>query len=124
MPLPSWPATLPQLRGAQQSGGTDSLYEPPLVTEMEDGPPRQRRRKLYLETPLMMVLDLTPAQAETFRVFYRDTLNVGASPFTGPVVLISRNVGTRTCRIDGRVSLKPYGGQMWRAAFTLAVRDW
>lgn len=84
MALPTWPGSLPT-RPLQQGTTTDSLYQPPLETEMEDGPSRARRRSVSKYSEVTFRFVLTDAQFLTLKTFVQDTLAGGASWFTMPV---------------------------------------
>ncbi|GLS45161.1 hypothetical protein [Methylobacterium brachythecii] len=122
--MPTWPASLPDLTGLAQSMGTGELHPETKDTEMDDGPDIPRRRKLYVETPLTMQVRLTPEQFVVFKNFHRDDLNTGTRWFTGPVLLPDMSIGTRTCRIKGKVGLAGNVRTRWIVSFTLLVKDW
>lgn len=124
MALPSWPASLPPLRSRAPEAGSKALHPAPQVTEFDDGPPRQRRRSLVVETPLNMALRMTPEQFVTFKNFHLNSLNSGARRFTGPVQLPDLSIGTRTCRIPGEVAWSAPKRFEYLVSFTLMVRDW
>jgi hypothetical protein len=84
MALPSWPAGLPSVP-LRDGTAIQSLFQPPVQTEMEDGPQRRRRRSTTTWATLTLRFALTHAQWATFQVFVRDTLNHGSSPFVMPV---------------------------------------
>lgn len=84
MALPSWPASLP-VRPLRDGTGPVSLFDPPIETEMEDGPRRMRRRSTTTWATVSLRFKMTNAQFATFQAFVRDTLNHGASRFTMPV---------------------------------------
>jgi hypothetical protein len=99
MPIPVWPATLPQVALRE---GYDVRPEDDMIIkrDMEDGLPLQRRKKLSSWTPVNFRLILTPAQWATLTAFYRNDLNFGANKFTMPVwnfsgVTVSKTVQPR-----------------------------
>lgn len=123
MAVPKWPDGLPLPIGYVGSLGTDQLYAPPQETQFDDGPSRNRRRRLYDETPRKIVLKLTRPQFVLFRSFVRDTLNMGARRFQAQVRQPDGRLGWRTCRIQGAVTEQDQGP--WSVvAFTLLVQDW
>jgi hypothetical protein len=125
MALPTWPTSLPKLRGLSQNAGTRELYRAPQETQFDDGPDRARRRSLYNVTPLNMALVMTGAQFVAFRDFYLNDLNRGARRFNAPVLLPDfATMGTRVCRITGAVAWSAYTPTKPLVSFTLAVQDW
>lgn len=124
MTLPSWPSILPNLRGMVSDGGTDALYRSPIVTQMDDGPSRSRRRGLFNSTTLHVSIDLTFDTLPVFLDFVRKTLGDGARRFTAPVLLPNGQIGTRICKIEEAASLKYLGGLNPRASFPLTVWCW
>lgn len=125
MAIPSWPSTLPELRGALSSGGSSSLHPAPQATQFDDGPPRMRRRQLFVSTPLSMTIVLTIDQFVTFKAFHLNDLNTGARRFMAPVLLPDmRQIGQRVCWIQGEVAWKPFGPTQYQVTFTLVVQDW
>ncbi|WP_230531125.1 hypothetical protein [Microvirga roseola] len=84
MALPVWPASLPVVP-LRDGTGPASLYDPPIETEMEDGPRRMRRRSTTTWATVAVRFKLTNDQFATFQAFVRDTLDHGASRFTMPV---------------------------------------
>ncbi|MFE1601636.1 hypothetical protein [Methylobacterium sp. ID0610] len=124
MAIPSWPSSLPALRSRVQEAGSKALHAAPQVTNFDDGPSRQRRRSLYVETPLNMAIRMTPEQFVAFKAFHLVGLNSGARRFTGPVQLPDMSIGTRTCRIPGEVSWSAAKRNEYLVSFTLLVQDW
>lgn len=124
MSLPVWPATLPPLVSLTDGGGSDSLVPSILETEMDDGPARARRKKLYTETPIQVSLMLTHAQMLAFQQFLRDTLGHGASRFTADVRVADAVLLNRVCRISGGKVAMTDIAVARRVSFTLIVRDW
>ncbi|AWN47125.1 hypothetical protein DK419_13055 [Methylobacterium terrae] len=125
MALPTWPTSLPKLRGLSQNGGSRELYAPPQETQFDDGPSRARRRSLFNETPLQMALPMTGAQFVAFKDFYLTALNRGARRFSAPVLLPDfATMDTRVCRITGAVAWSAYTPTKPLVSFTLTVQDW
>lgn len=123
MTVASYPIDLPPLVGLLGTAGTDQVYEPPQETAFDDGPPRTRRRKLFVAVPRKMTLLLTRPQFVTFRHFVEHTLNAGARRFTAPVRLPDGTLGRRTCKIIGKVSEQD-NGPFSRVSLQVLVYDW
>jgi hypothetical protein len=120
---PFWPSGLPNPVGQVGSLGTDQIYSPPMETQFDDGPSRNRRRRLYDETPRKIVLRLSRSEFVLFRSFVRDTLSMGARRFQAQVRQPDGRLGLRNCRIQGAVTEQDQGP--WSmVAFTLMVQDW
>lgn len=124
MALPDWPTALPELRGRIADAGTDALYRAPVVTPFDDGPSRSRRRGLFNSVTLRITLDLTFVTLPVFLTFARETLGDGTRRFAAPVVLPNGTMATRTCRIEGAVSLSWTAPPRSRASFLLTVWNW
>ena len=126
MTIPTWPQTLPAMRSTANTAGFDSLHPEGDETEMDDGPARQRRRNLFVTTPLNMNLLLTREQFVAFKRFHLQDLNGGVRRFSAPVLLPDmRTVKGRVCWIKrGKVSGKPNGPHLWSISFVLVVVDW
>lgn len=122
--LPAWPSILPELRGRVSDAGTDALYHAPVVTPMDDGPSRSRRRGLFNSTALRITLDLTFVTLPVFLDFVRGSLGDGARRFTAPVLLPNGQIGTRVCRIEGAASLGYFGSARPRVSFRMTVWGW
>jgi hypothetical protein len=123
MTLPTWPDTLPPLRGQVAGLGSPQLYAPPSETQMEDGPARSRRRTLVATTTRTMVLTLTPPQFAAFLAFARDTLNGGAGRFTAEIVTAAGTRAVRVCKIVGAPA-EAAAGAHHRVSFNLLIWDW
>jgi hypothetical protein len=125
MAIPSWPSSLPDLRGSLSSGGSASLHPTAQATQFDDGPPRMRRRQLFVTTPISMTIVLTIDQFVIFKAFHLNDLNTGARRFMAPVLLPDmRLIGQRVCWIQGEVAFKPLGPLQYQVSFTLIVQDW
>lgn len=124
MAIPSWPSTLPELRGLASSGGTRSLHPTAQETQFDDGPSRRRRRQLFVTTSLSMTLRLSPEEFVIFKAFHLNDLNTGARRFTAPVLLPDMSIGQRVCSIEGEVSWSAPQRSKYVVTFTLVVQDW
>ena len=74
-----WPASLPQEFLAP--GELETEPDAALRTEMDAPVPKTRRRFTAAVAPIRGDLRVTPAQRDTLRQFYRQTLGFGALPF-------------------------------------------
>jgi hypothetical protein len=77
----AWPSTLPQR--PNQEGWSDGEGDARLRTPQEAGPVKQRLLFSYMPEPLTLVYEMTYAQRELFRAFYKTTAG-GTLPFTIP----------------------------------------
>lgn len=123
MPLPVWPAALPPLAASTDVAGAEQLYDPPRETVFDDGPPRTRRQSIGTPTARAMSLRLTRSQFPVFLDFVRDSLNAGNRRFSAPVRTATGNLGTRTCKIRGKVAERDRG-PISTVTFTLLVWNW
>lgn len=83
MALAVWPASLPQVPLIPQ--GSSAPYQPPVETQMEDGPARARRSATATWTAISYQYLVTAAQFAVFEAFVRDTLQHGAAQFMIPI---------------------------------------
>ncbi|MFD2679028.1 hypothetical protein [Camelimonas lactis] len=122
MPLPIWPSGL-EHRPVADSGGVDSPYPEAIVTEFEDGPPRQRRQSYtgVRKLPYMVRLR-SRAEVAQFDAFVTDSLGEGTGHFRMQVMLPGVGCVDRRCYIDGgRWTSRPNGGGGHTVSFTLCV---
>ena len=68
--MATWPATLPQK--FLQSGFNDAEPDLFIVTQMDAGPPKVRRRFTANSRPMAGEMNLTVAQKGILKAFYRD----------------------------------------------------
>jgi hypothetical protein len=76
----TWPASLPDrpmTDGYEQTLSRSDV----IVSEMETGPAKVRRRSLAAPRPITMQFVLTIPQIDIFEEWYDETLNGGALPF-------------------------------------------
>ena len=121
MPAPVWPATLPQkpLREGYDPRPQEALVRTP----MEDGYEQARRQRLSIWHETSARYRMTPAQVATFKAFWKNDLNAGASTFTMPVFgLDGTGYQDRTVRIRD-VAYQPVGPADVYVAFTLVIRS-
>jgi hypothetical protein len=124
MGIPSWPVGLPPLRGLASSAGSESLHPTGQDTQFDDGPNRQRRRSLFVTTPLNMQLRLSPDAFVVLKAFHLNDLNTGVRRFSAPVQLPDMSLGQRICRIPGKIAWSAPKRFEYLVAFTLLVQDW
>ncbi|MCJ2009809.1 hypothetical protein [Methylobacterium sp. J-092] len=124
MAIPTWPAGLPELRGLAQSAGSKALHPAVQETQFDDGPPRLRRRQLFVTTPLAMSLRLTADQFVALKAFHLNDLNTGTRRFNAPVLLPDMTIGTRVCTIQGELAWSSLNRFKYLVSFTLVVQDW
>lgn len=74
----AWPATLPQ---EQFVGLAEQRQDARLRTQMDQGPPKMRRRFTAAVKRFTVPIVLTGAQKQAFDVFYATTLQAGVLPF-------------------------------------------
>ncbi|MFQ5954024.1 MAG: hypothetical protein ACE5JZ_03060 [Kiloniellales bacterium] len=76
----AWPATLPAepLAVAVSEGFDDSL----ILTEMDAGPTKRRRRYTARADRLEVTYRMTPTELTNFRTFYGTTTNDGLTTYT------------------------------------------
>lgn len=124
MAIPAWPAGLPPLRGFASSAGSESLHPEAQTTQFDDGPDRRRRRSLFVTTPLNMQLRLSAEAFVLFKGFHLNDINTGVRRFSAPVQLPDMSLGTRICRIPGKVAWSAPKRFEYLVSFTLMVQDW
>lgn len=115
---------MPTLSGT----GISSLAPAPLVTAMEDGFQRQRRRSTVQLAEVTLRFRLDGAQYQTLVQFLRDTLNHGAQRFEMPVWKPGGTVPptTRTVQLVGGLAAVRWEttGNVHFASLPLSVRDY
>lgn len=96
MALPAWPDSLPSspLLGTLQIGRT---VEPPLMSEMNSGTTRSRRKYSLRIAPVSMAVLMTNEQAAALKTFHETTLGDGAARFTMPM-FFAGTVATRNVK--------------------------
>lgn len=122
MSLPEWPASVRST--PLRDNYSITPMQVALVTEMDDGPVRQRRRSTSDWTTISMSFVWTPVEYDNFRNFWLTSLNRGASRFTMPIQGEQFGVANRTVYIEGGIfTAKPFGVR-WQVSFTLCVLDY
>jgi hypothetical protein len=122
MTLPVWPGTLPQ--APMREGYSVDQENPKVSTQMEDGPDVDRLRKLYLRTSISAKYLMTPAQATTFKAFWKVDLNRGVSDFTIPVwTMEAAGYVNKTARIEGAPKWEYIGPSHSAVMLNIKVRD-
>ncbi len=111
-----WPADLPS--DVLRQGYDEACAPVKLRTQMDAGPPKQRRRFTAGVKPLTVVLSLTRAQVATLEAFHDDTLQGGALPFewTHP-----RTLATVQFRFVDEPRWSTQSEVDWRATLALEV---
>lgn len=123
MTVVAWPSSLPPLVSVSASGRTDELVDAPRETVFDDGPPRARRQTLFVAPVRSVRLWLTRTQFVAFRNFVLNDLNSATKRFTAPIRLPSGALGTRTCRITGKIAEEDQGPRS-SVMFNVRVYDW
>lgn len=99
MTVPAWPESL-NTWAIRNSWSISQLDNPPLVSEMNAGNTRQRRKFTMRISMITFQMVFTSAELPDFRTFYDVTLSSGASKFTMPVwdgtAYVSRSMKFRT----------------------------
>lgn len=121
MTIPSWPGTLPQ-NTLYESWGVESLYDEPIKTEMEDGPPKMRRRSLTNWSKVSVAYKMTAAQLQTFKTFVQTTLGHGSSMFTLPIYVPGTGNSSKTVFMEGAPKIETMG-LSFKISFDVKVRD-
>lgn len=129
MALPTWPTSLPPIRGTQQGSGSPGLYPGGAVSEFESGDDRTRRKYLGRPpTPLQVEFEFDLSMLQIFDDFFEFTINMGNSIFVAPVLTPSGFVVPKMCKFD--MSQKQVGALRWvsglapRPTFIVKVWDW
>lgn len=110
MALATWPTGLPQVPVNPQ--GSTAPYQPPVETEMEDGPARARRSSTSTWSAITYTYLMSAAQFAVYEAFVRDTLQHGAARFVIPIWRPGARfpLPLRTARIVGGLpSWRPVG---------------
>lgn len=124
MPVPVWPADLPELRG-DATGTVDSLYPQNITTQFDDGPPRVRRVALWSETQMTIGLVLPDeGQLESFKMFLSEDLNNGVRRFIAPVWCSDGTLQNKNCRVIGGLSVTWIDGCIPKVQLTVGIEDW
>jgi hypothetical protein len=119
MANPLWPVDLPQ--DVFVDGYDEKFPNAVLRTDMDAGPPKQRRRFTAAVKPMTVVVGLTRDQVESLESFFEDTLGMGAISFDW---VHPRTQADVTLRFVGGTppEVKPEpGAARWQATLTLEV---
>jgi hypothetical protein len=123
MPIPTWPATLP-IYSLKDGHSVSSDAEETVTSDMEDGLPITRPKRLFTLTPVSLSFRLTPAQWVVLRDFWRITLVHGASPFNMPVYDFAGGVVTKKVHWSGGAPTPAkLGALLVRASFSVKVEN-
>lgn len=123
--MDTWPITLPQI-ALLEGWRLAQPHRPKIVTEMEDGPARMRKRTTAAWSQMPLAFLMTNAQFTTFHTFVRDNLEDGAVRFLMPVWAPWRLNGlpARTVYLEGGDYSAERAGFHMRVTMTLNVLDW
>lgn len=80
MSYSSWPASIPQ--EPLSTTWKESVANQKLVSQMDAGPPKQRRRFTAGIVPVSFQMAMTGTELETFKDWYNDDLAAGSLRFS------------------------------------------
>src|SRR5262245_40021851 len=116
MPV-AWPGTLPAK--PLYNGYTETPPNVVLRTQMDAGPPKQRKRYAAGIRTIAMVLELTKAQVAVLDDFYVNQINGGVDPFTW---VHPRTDAAVTFRFNGTPQVyEAWASDGYVARFTLEI---
>jgi len=115
--MATWPASLPQT--LLQASYKETLPRTKIRTQMDAGPPKQRRRYTAAPRPITACQNLTTTQVADLKTFHNTTLQGGALAFdwTDPIP----GSGTVSFRFVSEPELVPLSGKLHRAAYELEI---
>ena len=122
MPLPVWPAALPQppLRDGYSPTEEDAVIR----TEMESGPGVERLRNLDRWSMTDVKYPLTTAQVVIFKAFWLTSLIRGASPMLLPVWgFDGATLVTRTVKVLSPPTYSPMRKNLCLVSMKIKIRD-
>lgn len=123
MALPKWPEGL-NYKPARDSYAVTEPYQPPRVTEFEDGPHLMRKGSLQRRSKHKYEIDfLSQADFERFRVFAEVTLGNGSARFLMPVPTAA-GYAEKTVQLDKGLYSTKQAGLGAQVSFTLIIYDW
>lgn len=112
-----WPASLPQKLLVE--GYSEGLADGRLISQMDAGPAKVRRRSSAMPRPLQGSMIMTSAQLATMRTFVNTTLIGGSLPFDFPDPATG---ATLLVRCAGSVpALTNLGGAYWNVSLDLEI---
>lgn len=109
-----WPLTLPQV--FQQSGYTEGDVDNVLVTQMDAGPQKRRRKSTEAYMPISGTMLIDGNQKDIFDDFHKLTIASGALPFNFPTY----DGGTTEAFMDSK-RITPTSGTTWKLTMQLTV---
>lgn len=114
--MPTWPASLPQ--DPSLDGYSSEDQSGMLRSEMDSGPPKQRRRFTATTENISLSWLMTKTQLSTFNSFYKTTLLEGSLAFdiTHPV-----NGWTVSARFTAPAQRSPIYINMWRVNAVIEI---
>lgn len=120
MAIPSWPAGVPYETTAT-GYALPQLAGAPLMTEMNAGTVRQRRKYTLPVAEMKLSIRMTAAEFQLFRAFHASIGN-GAARFTMPVWNGSAYV-TRTAQIKDQPDMSTFAFRTREVAMSLRVEN-
>lgn len=115
-PDTAWPETLPQT--PLQDGWQETLADNVLRTEMEQGPPKLRRRGRAASGKMTVQYLLTRTDCETLDAFYQTVLSGGVLPFVFPHPRRNAHIAARFAAPPDYAAVN---GDYFRARLSLEV---
>lgn len=94
--MATWPVGLPQ--EPMRRGYQEAMADTTIVTQMDVGPPKVRRRTTAGVAPATWPFEMSSSQVVILKTFYRDTCAGGALTFTHNHQMSG---GTKTWRFTG-----------------------
>jgi hypothetical protein len=98
MPIPTWPVDVPT-EPLRDSYANTPWAPAPIVTEMEGGNTRVRRRPGDDVSLVSQTVRMKTAQLSAFKAWFKDTIGGGAGRFSAPV-WNGEGYVTKTCQFN------------------------
>jgi hypothetical protein len=111
--MPTWPITLPQK--FEQEGYSEKEPNLFVMTEMDAGPPKRRRRFYATHRPISGTMIMTTAQKAIFKTFFQ---TYGGLSFTFPDPDSS---GTVSVIFMAAPEYMSYASEDWQVSIQIAV---
>ena len=119
--LPTWPSSVPLLP-LRDSVNVVQTAEPPLVSEMNSGTTRRRRKFTIHIAKMQFTLVLTAVQAQYLQSFYEATLGDGAARFSIPLIWRGQNI-TRNCVFAQPIGFSEMTPNQQRVSVSLLIEN-